>query len=496
MGVGAVADQNAKLSWLAQLGVESLPPAEGDPAPGGGAPGGEPEASYTPNEASAEEGGQSSMPSAPPAPAEAPNASPSDPDAPATPPDDEGPNYTPSPPADNGPAMTPNEPVAVSTPLDPAVPGVAETIEVPVEFPKTKIWGGKVEIAWKITVEFTGVFLPDQGSQVTMGYSTKEGMVKKLAHKWSLETFLKEIGAPNFLTDVKLGVEGKISDVKGISIKAGAAISGKYGTGEVNGILVKKEPGKDAVYGAVELSFKTPKGKIVDYKEDGINVAQITVLGKASATVEPQWVKILADAALKEAETAAVEGGGAGGLATAGAILDVAIPAALAAVAIGTVFGVADMFARKAAMADMGASLAEGIRGLRGGLYDGLANRPNAGGNELYAQGWQIGNGAYMAAVAKLAQLPELPPPDEIAEAAQAAAKKSVAAWRGFNEVEDRLRWGFFNRWVDENHGPTTFRGHAQAAVQMCWGGPPEASDGPHMKVWVARSVLPDILKT
>jgi hypothetical protein len=373
--------------------------------------------------------------------------------------------------------------------------GFSETFEIPIEFPKTSAWGGKIEISWKVTAQCTAAIMPQAGNQAQIGYSTKEGLMRKVAHKWALDKLLKDLGATGLITKAKFGVEGKVSELKGISIKAGFSLKGTYGAGEVNGILVKKEPGKDAVYGAVEIAYQTPQLKLVDEKDGEVEIAQITLALKASSTIEPKWVKIMADEVIKDAEIAVAEGGGTSALATAGAILDVAIPAALGAVAVGTVLGVANMFVQKANMDDMNKGLGDAIRGLRSGLYDGLANAPSAGGNELYAEGYKLGNGAYMAAVAKLAQLPELPPPDEIAASAREAAKKAAGTWKGLATVEDALRWGYFNKWVNQNHGLATFKGDAQQAVLFCFGVANEPSTGPHMKVWVEKSMLPDALK-
>jgi hypothetical protein len=387
-------------------------------------------------------------------------------------------------------------PPAAAKPLPAGVPGVAETFEIQFEPPTdSTACGGDVKFKWKVVLQVTATFFPKQDTQITLGYNTKEQMIGKVARKWALGDLMKALGAPDVLQLSKFGVEGKMTDTKGLSVKATFSVPFKYGTVEVAGYLVKWEPNKAPVYGTLELSFTTASIPIPDYQEDGVDVLSITVTVKGSASIEPQYVKIIAEKVI-DASKAAVEDAGGGALGVADVALDALIPAALAAVAIGTVAGVIDVFVQQVNLDNLKAGLATAIISLRTGIYDGLSGGAAAGSDALYQQGWNLGHQAYQQAIDKIAQRADLPPPDEIKAEAQDAAKKAMRSWPAWAQIEDHLRWAFFKKWVDENHGLGTFEGDARLAVQWCFGVVNEDANGPHMKYWADKSSLPQFMKT
>ena len=233
-----------------------------------------------------------------------------------------------------------------------------------------------------------------------------------------------------------------------------------------------------------------------------MQVVKIGVSFKGTATLQPKYAKIIADEVLKDAgetvaegagetaATTAAETGGASEGLSAAAILDVAIPAALILVAVGTVAGVADAFVQRSQNIDMRVGINTARASLFAGLYAGLANGANAGTDELYKKGWEIGNQAYLSAVQQVytKMKDNLPPPDDIAEAARDAAKKAAAKWNGANAIDLEIRWAFFRNWCEHNHGMLTFQGAAQDAVLSCFGIPNEPESGEHMQYWRARS--------
>ena len=554
-----MAISSEKTAWLARFGIVDAAAADGGAAPGGtAAPApvrmrSKSNSSSEETQSSSDEGdsssaeneSQSSQTAAyqedhsysgtithtpPPAPPKPPAPPPRAPSPPARPP---GPWADDAPPADGerppGPWAdqmdTPaEEPNASHEPnqsggehegaeqeagaLGGHTPGVTEQFEFTLETHPVKAWGGKIEVAYKLTVQATAAFLPNEENQIQITYNSKEGMLKKAASSWPLEKVMKALGAPSVLNKSKFTVEGEMSD-KGITIKAGFGIETSFGGGEISGVLVKIESGKTPAFGAIEIAYQTPKFVLADWVEENIQVGQVSLSVKAAASIEPQWVRMMAEELIKEAgieagaeaaATAAAETAVEGGAADAGgmsaaAVIEVAIPAALAAVAVGTALGVANMFIQKANMDDMKSGLAAAIRDFRGGLYDGLANATGSGSGELYTQGRALGSDAYQkAGAAFMAKMDRPPLPDE-APLIREAASKAVTRWSGWGQIENTLRWGFFNRWVDQNHGLGTFKGDAQQAVLWCFGVANEPSTGPHMKVWVEKSSLPDLLK-
>lgn len=476
-------------------------------------------------------------PPAPPPVPEPPNMTPMDGDRPPGPWLDQmdTPNQTPSRPEANQSVEEAPEPTA----LGGGAVGVTGQYEFTIQSPPAKAWGGKIEIVWKLTFQATASFLPSEDEQIQFSYSKKEGIVRKAATSWPLEKVMKALGAPSLLNKSKFNVEGELSK-EGVTIKAGFALETPFGSGEVSGVLVKIEHGKKPTFGQIELAYITPKIELGNWVEDNIQLGQASVTVKGSASIEPKWARVMAEELIKDAgidaalETGAeagaeasveagaeagveagveggveagveagVEGGveagleaGAGAGSGGAAVLEAAMAAGLAAVAVGTAIGVANMFVQKANMDNLKGSLAAAIRDLRGGLYDGAAGLPASGTGELYAQGHALGGQAYRRAIDLfVAKVGRPPIPSEI-DAVRDIAGKAALRWPGLGQVEDRLRWGFFNRWVDENHGLGTFKGDAQEAVLWCFGVANEPSTGPHMQIWVAKSSLPEALKS
>jgi hypothetical protein len=254
--------------------------------------------------------------------------------------------------------------------------------------------------------------------------------------------------------------------------------------------------------GQTQLDYTFKSWEIKGYVFEGVTLKG-SVAAVASVKVEPNIAAIASSigstggaAAGGGAAGGGAAGGGGGALAAADVILDVAIPAALALVAIGTIVGVADMFVQKANLSNLNAALNASIGPLRSGLYEGLAGHAASGSGDMYKAGYDIGHQAYQTAldkyVADLVKQRGFPPtPDEwpdIQHDAEVGAKKAVATWKGLHEIEDRIRAGLWHKWADENNGALTFLSHAQEACQSCFGVPNEPPDGPHMIYWAKKS--------
>jgi hypothetical protein len=389
----------------------------------------------------------------------------------------------------------------------PSDPGGAETFELPLEAPPWKVWGGRFEIQVKATLKVTAAFLPKQGAQFVGGYNVKEGVINKVTKQWAASDLAKDFGIPDILPKTSLGFEGSMTSKKGLTVKVTTSTPLKYGTLGVNGIIVKVEPGKEWQYGALEVTYETQSIRLIDYHEADFDVVNINVVVEGNGTLQPSFVQIIAGEVIKDAAadagaTAATtattaEVAETGEAVTEGAaLLEIAIPAALAAVAIGTIAGVADMFVQRANLNALRESVGNAYRSMGSGLRDGLSGGDPKGSDELYMKFYGFGINAYRAAVAKAFQAKELPPPDEIAEAARRAADKAVHSWPGLRQAQNEIQWAFFRAWVEQNHGLGTLEPDAQLAISTIWGGPPESPSGEHMKYWASKSRLPQFFKT
>jgi hypothetical protein len=392
------------------------------------------------------------------------------------------PTAQPATPPANGAAASPGPSARMLVPFEKTIP---ITPEAPVQL------GAYIKLKLSMALKLKGTFElasgPKGGSSVDItpaGYS--DGFVERVAHSWYDAEGVKMLGINTGASESKIETQAKVKD--GLEVSISGTL--KYKSGEelklkIN--VVKIESGWKVSAGQLEFNYTFKSIEIKAYLFENVTVkgaVQATAIVKA----EPDYAGI-AKTVLKDA---AETGGGEGALAAADAALDVAIPLALAGVAIGTVLGVADMFARKAKMDDIKATLYPAIRDLRAGLYAGLSGQAASGSTEMYKGGYDLGHQAYQTAMDKvvgdLVKQRGFPPtPDELKDIqheAEVQARKAIAAWAGVKQIEDRLRWGFFNKWVDENHGYFTFVDAAQDAVLTCFGIGMEPVTGEHMKVW------------
>jgi hypothetical protein len=237
----------------------------------------------------------------------------------------------------------------------------------------------------------------------------------------------------------------------------------------------------------------------VTLPDETIGILQLTnikVDAGGQISIGPNYEQILLNWAEKQAEEVAEEaagdaaGGGAGEAVLAVVSFDTIMATALAAVAVGTVFGVIDMFVKKADIDHIKQSLYPALNNLNAGVYDGLANRTGSGSGDAYQAGLSLGQQAWRAAASEMSKQPDLPPPDEMQQQIADAAKKAMAHWSAWHDIDQHMRDAYFDRWLDEHHGVTTFQGDVQDAISAIYGGGPEPITGPHMQKWAAMSDL------
>jgi len=367
-------------------------------------------------------------------------------------------------------------------------------VKIPIDGPETPAFGGKIKIKWKGEIQLDAT-VGDGKLPVTITVDTAKGLGGKAVQDWWHQKGAVSLGSHELLITAKFETEEAANKEK-VTVKAKYTIEVPVEGGSLSvgvfGTVVEWNYKSAPTVGAVGISVKG-KCPFKDQTLGGVPFTKMSISVQVSAEIAPNYLKIIMDEVVDGLKQA---GKGIGETILTEAAFEAAITAGLAAVAVGTVLGVVDMFVQHANLKNMGAELAAAIRDIRGGLYDGLANRSASGSGDLYKAGYDIGKQGYQNAVNKIvASGTTLPPPDEIQAEAEAAAKKAAATWSGLREIEDKLRWGAFKKWVDENHGLGTFVADAQAAVQMCWGGPPEPENGEHMKYWVDRSLFMKGLK-
>ena len=358
--------------------------------------------------------------------------------------------------------------------------------------------GGGGGLKYEVSVEIPVV-------KAKLGYVEGEGAIK-------IASTIKPAGTdPDSsvkFADGKVAIEAKIKEKlsENVSFSGGIEASGEKGAVTV-GIETKLAHGVTAKFdfSIVKVDGKNGEIKFATLKwenEYPIVKGEETILGVAveyegtfsvSIELSPEWVEI-SKYILEKLGISVAEDTSLGG--SAAAILDVAIPAALALVAIGTIAAVADAFVQRSQNKDMRVGVNTARASLMGGLNAGLSGADSAGGDALYAKGWEFGHQAYTAAIAKLMRQPDLPPPDEITAAARNAARKAVGAWKGVAAIDHEIRWAYFRNWVENNHGVTTFMGAAHDAVLSCFGIPMEPITGEHMSYWAGKSELPHFMKS
>jgi hypothetical protein len=336
----------------------------------------------------------------------------------------------------------------------------------------------------------------------TLGWVELEGELTytvtfKLAESSSDAAIKIKNGVPSYAAKLKK----KLSDDK--KVVGGAKVSGAKGALDV---ALEWEAGKGVTtsieFTIIEIDAKKAKVKFAaftwkiesiiadgEWEIEGIKVPyEAKIVGEI--TLQPDWVAIAKELGKEAVEDAAKDAAAGGGGVALGAILDVAIPGALALCAVATIAGVADAFARHADMKNLQAARGKAEGSFDAGIWDGISGGQSKGGDELYQAGWDMAHKAYLAAVAevwkKVANDP--PPPEDIEAAAQQAAKKAIPAWPGRRKALDDIEDALFNAWVGQNHGYTTFLSHAQDAVRACYGIANEPETGPHISKWAAQS--------
>jgi hypothetical protein len=230
---------------------------------------------------------------------------------------------------------------------------------------------------------------------------------------------------------------------------------------------------------------------------EGISLTDIQIEPGGQITIAPNYQQIVLNWAKKEAEEQLAKEGGekAGEVVVTTISFDVIMATALGAVAVGTVFGVVDMFVKKAKLDNIKATLYPALTSLNQGVQDGLANQKVSGGSgDMYDQGWNLGQQAWKQAADQMSQQGDLPPPDEMQAELHDAAVKAMSHWSAWHDIVQHMQDTFFDRWVAENHGYTTFEGDVRDAISAIYGIPHEPEDGPHMQKWAAVSKLPKVM--
>jgi hypothetical protein len=360
---------------------------------------------------------------------------------------------------DSTPSTKAPDPNLLGSP-EPAVGG-AFAFEAKIETPPAKMKYAEATGALKYTLKVEPVETAEAPGKVTLKNGEPE-------YKVELEKHLRE--------HVKIVGDGKVSGKKG-EIAIWAEFEGtKYSSTSIGFEVMEVDAQKGKITWAAlvwKSEFTIPGREVellgVKFKYSGKITPEIKL--------EPEYVQIAKDMGLDKLIEALS--------------FDAVVGGALAAVAIGTVLGVASMFVNKVAKDKILGACADAIIDLNKGVRAGLAGEAK-GGSEMFQAGWDIGDRARQTAVAKLnAELAkpgaEVLLPDEFAERLRVAADKAVRSWPAQRQLDGQIRDLFWHRWADENHGIGTTLGDAKVIVSNIYR-TDEDEKGPHMIYWSKQS--------
>jgi len=125
----------------------------------------------------------------------------------------------------------------------------------------------------------------------------------------------------------------------------------------------------------------------------------------------------------------------------------------------------------------------------------------DAGGATYRQRGWRVGAAVFSDVVAQIrAKFPDASP----AEVRQGAIDKLssptirnrlLGAPELKAKVQHAIGDAFWIKWVDENHGVTTFLGDARRVCARCFGLALVDGKDPLLDYWKGKSKLPDVMK-
>jgi hypothetical protein len=370
-------------------------------------------------------------------------------------------------------------------------PGFPYSIVIPLETPEVPAWGGKIKVKYKGQMKFEGTVGGPTGSPV-LNLDASKGIGLKASKVWWQGTGSVKLFGTDILKNPKLDTEGTFTDVgpgKGVTVKMTSSVDTPLGTAFVSCILVDYKAGKDPVYGALAggLKGKKPFG---DMTVDGVSIHDISVTSELSFQVAPQYVKIMADTILEGLKKA---GKNVAETVTTDAALGFAIDASLVVVAIGTVAGVFNELAKAADQAQLRSQVMLAVNLYTTGLGKAFRGEPSPGSGWPGA-GWNAGKKVFDNAVAKAKSLHSNWSDDQIREKVIAAASRVETSADVQTAIKRNCGQGFWDRWIDANHGVTTFLGDAKEACTACFGTPVTDNNDPALAAWKKVSKLPDFL--
>ena len=360
---------------------------------------------------------------------------------------------------------------------------------------KWKACGNRIEIEVKPAIELSGVVSIDGKEADAIDGGELERALVQQAEDFLGTSVEPELAKGNLWSNVKVE-----KGPGGFAVTSEAETGA--GTFKLELTLVKLA-GSPQTDGSVKVGLTVLEAKatwlplkktLADRQVGLLNFTSLAVSAGGEVTIAPAYKEILAKWLVEKIGEDALEE--AGKVALGAISFDAVMGGALAGVAVGVVLGSVNFILTQIAMDKLKSELAGVLIGLQKGMREGLGGAEASGSDAAYTQGWTLGHKAYQQAIAEIYKQPDLPPPDEITEQLQAAAKKAYDKWPARHEIEDQIRWAFFYKWADANHGYTTFQGDAQDAVFWCWGIYKEPADGPHMAYWTNKSDLPKLLKS
>jgi hypothetical protein len=345
-----------------------------------------------------------------------------------------------------------------------AAAGYSVSIPVKTEL-EAPAWQGKIKVKYSAELSFDATIGGDTKGPVVQSLDAAKGIGAKASKTWWQG-------------------QGSVS-LKGVDINY--SVDTPLGTPTITATVVEYKYGKPPIYGTLGGSWKVAV-KVPDFAVDGISVHDISVNGKMGFDVAPNYVKIVADTIVEQLKKRA---GNAAEVVTTDAALGFAINASLVVVAIGTLAGTFNELAKAVDEKQLLQQVNFAFNSYTTGLGKALRGESSPGSGWA-AAGWKAGKKVFDDAVKKAKSLHKDWDDDQINDKVASAAGRVETSADVVKVIKRNVGQGFWDKWVDANHGYTTFLGDAKTACGICFGKGPVSDSDPDLADWKKVSKLPN----